>query len=37
MDRPTKYNEQVLDAALQYVDNFHEDGSAIPSISDLAL
>ena len=37
MGRPTKYSQKVLQEAVRYLDDFHEDGSVIPSISGLAL
>ena len=37
MGRPTKYNQEILDKAQHYLDNFGEYGDIIPSIAGLAL
>ena len=37
MSRPTKYSNEILESANQYLEDFDADGSVIPSISGLAI
>jgi len=34
--RPTKYNQEMIDKALHYLDNYQDNGDVIPSIEGLA-
>ncbi|QAY17994.1 hypothetical protein [Pseudoalteromonas phage C7] len=37
MGAPTKYSEEALETALDYIDNFSDYGDAIPSVVGLAV
>jgi hypothetical protein len=34
--RPTKYNQEIIDASNHYLENFKENGDVIPSIEGLS-